>query len=288
MLERLKANCEMVMEKVRKDDWDYLTILDGGERSGKTTLACHMLRFKEPSVERDIQCGIFDTMIRKCVWRFEDAETRFRDANLGGSALMYNEARILGRRAMKELNLRMIDVMTTIGNLNISQDWTFPSFHMLDPYLRQRARLRGYVYTVKGVRGYVTWYVRRQYPFPRGNGETVWWKRAYSDRFPSMATISPQHGEAWYVFNEMDKQHKRNILEGKGESADPKLGIMLRLRERGLFIRDIAEVMDMSRARVGELLKGTHAGKVRIRAPPANKKPVNEGLVVAENTSTIQ
>src|SRR3990172_4680871 len=151
-LERLQMNCDTVMHHVKNQDWDYLMILDGEERSGKTTLGCHVLRFQQPELERDIQCGIYEPFLSHCVWSFEDATSAYAKVEKG-SSMFFNEARILGRRAMKELNLRVIDVLTTMGNLNIAQTWTFPDFHMLDPYLRQRARCRGFVFTSQAVRG---------------------------------------------------------------------------------------------------------------------------------------
>lgn len=252
------ANIVNLMHLVRVDDWDWLMVFDGDERVGKSTIAMHVLLIAEPKLARDIACGIYKNVLARLAWSFDSMVELVRTMP-DGTAMIYDEASLLGREAMREHNLRMVRVMSTVGLRNRLYVWTFPDFYMLDPYLRDgRVRTRGYVRSIKGERGYVTWYVRQRYPFPRPGGETVWWKRGFDTRFSSVASMSKNHAELWELYRERDTSAKDAILEGS--QPDARREIALRLRAEGMNIRQIADTVGRSLGTTGIWLKGVKAG----------------------------
>jgi hypothetical protein len=146
----------------------------------------------------------------------------------------------------------------------------FPDFWRLDLYARIRTRIRGYVYARVyddehvPIRGYIIWYVRIRYPFPR-DGSTVWWQKAYTGRFDHVSRTDANHAEAWARFQERERVAKDSILESS--DTDVRRTIAVRLHAKGMVIRDIADMMGSSKSSVGEWVKS--------------------GLVVADNTTTI-
>lgn len=261
-------NIAKVSEYVRKRDWDWLIVCDGDERIGKSTVSAGLLLAAEPEVERDIECGIYETALSKMAWDFDSMLTLMKELP-DGTAQMYDEASILGREAMKEHNLRMVRVMTTVGHRNRIYIWTFPDFYMLDPYLRDgRVRTRGFVYTTEAERGYVVWYARQRFPFPRPGGETVWWNMGYKGRFRSIPSISENHAEFWALYAERDTAAKTKILEGA--LPDARKEIALRLSEMGQSIRAVAKIVNRSPGTVSAWVKRARdAGLI----PPAGHAP---------------
>lgn len=248
---RTIANIGAALRHVREDDWDWLLVADGDERAGKSTLQAHVryvadAAFREAVLTQDwVRCRA------KLAWTF-DAYTEAVRVALAGDVLQYEESAMLGRTAMSGLNVRMVRVMTTIGNHNVFNAWTFPDYHDLDPYLRKRARTRAYVHTVRGKRGHVTWWVRRRYPWPRPGGSTVWWVRAYSSCFGPFARLGPSEAEYWAKYEEWDDAEKARILAGDGDAEDPVRAVARRLREKGWSFRAIGEVVDRGKSAVAE------------------------------------
>ena len=252
------ANIRHVMYLVRNHDWDWLTVVDGGERTGKSTLSMHRY-IVSGNYMRRVECEEYDTVLAGIAFSFDDLLNTIRTLK-NGSPYIYDEASVLGREAMREHNLRMIRVMSVIGERNLSGDWTFPSFWMLDPYLREgRVKTRAYVYCKRGERGYVSWYVSKRYPWPRSDGSTVWWSLAYQSRFASVQSVGPCYKELWAKYEEKAHVHKESIYAG-GKRADPRREIALRLRSKGMSIREIAPVVNVAVGTLGQWLRGIEAG----------------------------
>lgn len=242
---------------VKNEDWDWLTVLDGDERAGKSTLSIGCMLEAEPMMKRYVESEEYDKFLRLIAFSFDEWLSVLQHVE-NGEGIMYDEASVLGREAMKEHNMRMIRVMTTIGTRNLDQRWTFPSFWMLDPYLRDgRVKTRGYVFTKNGERGYVTWYVRKKYPWPRSNGSLVWWVNAFTDSFTPVAANGPCYAELWSKYEERADKHKKSVYEGKTGGGNDKKDIAIKLRATGMSIREIAPIVGMSVPQVGTWLKGT-------------------------------
>ena len=257
--ERSAMNARNIRALVQKEDWDWLTVYDGDERVGKSTLSIGCMLAADPLMCRHIECEDYDKFLARVSFSFDDWLSVIQSTP-DGEGIMYDEASVLGREAMKDHNLRMIRVMTTIGMRNLDQRWTFPSMWMLDPYLREgRVKTRAYVFTknIDGVvqRGFVTWYVRKKYPWPRADGSTIWWLNAFTDSFTPISDLGPTYAELWEKYEEKANAHKRSVYQAK--TADPKKQIAFNLRDRGMSIREIAPILGMSVPQVGTWLKGT-------------------------------
>jgi hypothetical protein len=250
------------MDFVRNRDWDWMAVLDGDERGGKSTLAMHCLIDSDDTMKNYVETADYAKILERIAFSFDELIEVLEKAP-DGTGLIYDEASLLGREAMKEHNLKMIRVFTTIGLRNRFYWMTFPNFWMLDPYLREgRIRTRGYVFTNKGDRGYVTWYVRKRYPWPRKDGSMVWWAQAYEARFWSVASRGPNYAELWAKYHERETTHKKAVLEGS--MADARREIAYRLHEEpyGMTIRKIAPIVGRSVPTVGEWLKGKPRGRI--------------------------
>lgn len=246
---RSAANVKNIMRLVRTKNWDWVMVLDGDERVGKTDLGALVLIEAQPSVKRAIECEDWEKSLRPIAWEFDGLMNLVRDLPKG-TALVYGEASILGREAMKEYNLRFVRIMATVGLENRLYIFTWPDFWMMDPYLRDgRCRTRGFVTSSRGERGYGTWYIRKRYPFPRPGGETVWWQPAFDFRFPAVYSMGKSFAEWWARYEEREKTAKRKILEGA--SPDVRRELAVNLHREGMGILDIAKRVGRSHGVVG-------------------------------------
>jgi len=241
-----------------KKDWDLLASLDGGERSGKSSVGADLVTVWEPEIERDILCGIHDTFLQRYAWGWGDWYDLLRSSV--NRVVVREEADFLGREAMTEINRRILRVLSTVGRRNNLMVLMFPDFWKLDPYARERTRIRGYVHARNiddrsdgPIRGYILWYVRVKYPFPH-KGSTVWWLRGTTGRFDHISNRSELHGETWARWREKEEAAKNTIL-GASE-PDARKTIARSLKRKGKTVREIAELMDMARGTVGDWVKG--------------------------------
>lgn len=252
-----KANALDVQAICKGQDWDLLLTLDGGERSGKSAVGADLKLVWEPETNHDIACGIFDSFLARYCWSWDDWYQTLRDSQ--AMCVIREESDFLGRESMTETNRRILRILTTVGRRNNEMVLLFPDFWRLDLYARERTRVRGFVHARNlgnsdgPTRGFVQWYVRQRYPFPRSaDGATIWWLRAGTGRFTHMKETSELHNEAWSKFREIEERMKNRVLENS--AVDPRKAIAIRLKERGMTIREIAELIGMSKSRVGELV----------------------------------
>ena len=203
MDERLCKNIDSIMNLVKGHDWDWVMLIDGPERSGKSDLATQVQAYAN---------NFSDPMknIELSVWTFDGLKKVAIDA-AKGSCITFHESGIYGREYKKKVNMEAVRVFTTIGAKNLLFIMTFPSAHMLDPYLRNhRIRTRGYVHTINGERGYVKWYVR---PFGPWADENIAFIETFTSRFQAASSIYP---ELLAEVSKRDIYFKQNLLNGFG------------------------------------------------------------------------
>ena len=262
-------------------DWDLLLTLDGGERGGKSSVMADILLVQEPSIDRDILSGIYDSFQARYAWSWTEWYELLKSST--NRAVIREEADFLGRESMTEINRRILRILTTVGRRNNKMGLLFPDFWRLDIYARERTRVRGFVHarniTEDGPqRGYVNWYVRQRFPFPRSDGNTIWWNRAFTGHFKHISRTSPNHAEAWSRFREKEEIAKNRILDESG--TDPRRKIATELKKRGMKIREIAEIVGAARASVGEWVKGIKMddGKVFLDSISPEDSEPSDGL----------
>ena len=238
-------------------DWDFLLTLDGGERGGKSSVMADILLVQEPEIEKDILSGIYESFEGRYAWSWTEWYDLLKSSV--SRAVIREEADFLGRESMTEINRRILRILTTVGRRNNKMGLLFPDFWRLDLYGRERTRVRGFVHarniTEDGpTRGYVNWYVRQRFPFPRSDGNTIWWHRAGTGHFRHISKTSSCHAEVWARFREKEEMAKNRVLEESG--TDPRKSIATELRIRGMKIRDIADIVGTPRGTVGQWVKG--------------------------------
>lgn len=277
---RVQANIEAVMEFVR-NDWDWVIVIDGRERGGKSDLMLRILYYSNPHIRIAIETADYDFLLRKLSWNFEQYQERIKSGRPGGQ-VGYDEASVLGRESMSEFNRRMIRIMTTVGFKNLLYVWTFPKFGMLDPYIRNhRARTRIFVKTVRGMRGVSNWWISNNMEWPKTEGgTTVYWRKAFSVLLPSFKTMSKNHAEFWAKYQERDEEAKNLVLENS--EIDPRLEIAVRLKGRNLTEEQIGWIVGRSKSWVKQ-----NVSTVYNRASEETKKGKNTGYNTGVDVETV-
>ena len=204
----LTSNLRAIHWAVVNDDWDWLIVIYGRERVGKTVLSALGLFTLEPDLWNGILSGIYEPALARFAWDFDNMVDIVKELPKG-SAIAYQEARMLGREAMKHWNIRMVTVMSTIGSRNIIFFLTFPRFSMLDPYLRMRARTKIHVRTHHGARGYARCYYRAVDAEDRNDDGM---RYAFDTTFRSPEIL----GEFWHKLQERETEVKLDILRRHG------------------------------------------------------------------------
>lgn len=209
--DRTVKNIHGIMTYVTEQDWDWLIVCDGPERSGKTDLSLLALLVSSDDLVSSVESEIYEPILERGAWSLEGMISVI-ESTPRGTALLYAEAALLGREAMSKLNRRMVKVMTTVGMENRLYLWDFPRFRMLDPYIRNsRCRTRAHTFTYKKKRGYVTWWIRREVHTPEGESVPVW-TPVYTSRFPDIKTLGPEYSELWHKWCAVDFVAKKAIL----------------------------------------------------------------------------
>jgi len=249
-----------VLDTVRichERDWDMLLTLDGGERGGKSSLGAEIVCIVEPKIEEDIRCGIYGSFFERYSWDWGSWHDLLKASHR--RIVLREESDFLGRESMTDINRKILRILSTVGRRNNYMVLLFPDFWDLDLYARKRTRIRGYVHarnidkldTEGPTRGFVNWYVRVKYPFQH-NGSTFWHLRAGTGRFTHFSTNSPNHAEAWARWREYEERAKEDILDSSG--PDPRREIARKLKAMGWTIREIADLIGLSKSRVGEFV----------------------------------
>lgn len=201
MEDLLHANIQSVLTQVRERNWDWIVLLDGPERVGKSLLATQILLDTEDFSSNPMRA------LNHLAWDFITYEKRLRDLPRG-SCIVYHEAGLLGRESNSKMNRRMVKIFTASGARNMLTVLTYPSFRLVDPYLRNhRIRTRGYVHTRNGERGYVKWFVKSQTPW-ESDGDTPFLE-TFSSRFYPFEDI---YVPLWAAIEELDRSVKDAML----------------------------------------------------------------------------
>lgn len=133
----LKSNLDVAL-KVNKDDWDFLWIVDGKERSGKSVFAQQLGGYVYPLFS--IDCITFTP---------EQFEKRIKECE-PNSVVIYDEAfgGLNSRGSMSKVNRSIVKMLTEIGFKNLFIIIVLPSLFILERYVTLfRARALFHIYT---------------------------------------------------------------------------------------------------------------------------------------------
>lgn len=250
----LEGNLRNVARLLR-DDWDWVTVIDGYERVGKSTLALQMSMLvdffrrhglEEPYVPEpmDLSHVVFD-------WKsLKNAAVSLPHY----SAIFYDEARMLTRERMKEWNVAMVQALSVIGFRNQFFVFNFPDFWELDPYIKDhRCRIRVHVRSWKGHRGYSLHYVAKKRPFKsKSTRRSTWWEFGFHYTFASLedASWSDEVQDFWRRYREKEVRAKEKILTD--EEENPRETYIIRMVLAGHTDRVIADGLPIGISQVSK------------------------------------
>jgi hypothetical protein len=134
----------VVKPAILQKDKDFVVVIDGGERLGKSTLAQQLAKI----------CNNHFDLVHICMTP-EEFERAIKKASRG-DAIVFDEAftGLSSRSALSEINKILVKMMMEMGQKNLFVFIVLPSFFMLDKYVAiHRSRCLFHVYAKRGKRG---------------------------------------------------------------------------------------------------------------------------------------
>jgi energy-coupling factor transporter ATP-binding protein EcfA2 len=139
-----KSISSKIIPKIKKKDFDWVWVVDGGEGSGKSVLAQQLAKVLDPNFNIDRMC-----MTPK---EFTKAILRAKK----GQCVVFDEAftGLSSRASLTEINKLLVSLMMEMRQKNLFVIIVMPTFFLLDRYVALfRARGLFHVYLKGGKRG---------------------------------------------------------------------------------------------------------------------------------------
>jgi len=134
-------------------DEDYVVVVDGNERVGKSVFAMQLGKYIDPSLTIDRICFSPD---------------EFREAILGakkGQCVIFDEAYrgLAAKGALSEMNKILVSLMMEMGQKNLMVIIVLPTIHLIEKYVALwRARGLFHIYRSHGRKGYWRFYNKKK------------------------------------------------------------------------------------------------------------------------------
>ena len=193
-------------KNVIKKDWDFVFIVDGLERSGKSQFSFQCAKYCDPSFNID---------------RIAFTPDRFKELVLHSQryqAIVYDEAftGMSSRAAMSKVNRLLNQMMAEIGQKNLFIFITMPSFFDLDRYIGlHRSVALAHIYTGDGFeRGFFSFYNREKKKILFLKGKKLY---SYKEPTPNFYGRFTNH----FVIDEEEyRKRKREALQHNEKIRD--------------------------------------------------------------------
>lgn len=203
----LKANLDKVKRLVKKD-WDWVTIVDGAEGSGKSVFAQQIGAYLDPTLNIDRVCFEPDEFKKAVIAAEQYQAVIFDEAFRGMSA----------RRAMSEINHTLNSMMLEIRQKNLYIFIVLPSFFHLDSIIALwRSRVLIHVYASKQKeweRGYFAFFNEDKKKFLYMTG------RKYFSYTKTTPNFRGRFLNGYYVDEILYKEKKVAVLERLANDDD--------------------------------------------------------------------
>lgn len=151
--DRLKKNLDdKVIPSLHKKDKDYVICIDGGEGTGKSTLAFQLGKYVDPTLD-----------LSRIVFTPEDFRQAVFKAKKG-QCIIYDEAftGFSSRSALSGINRALVSLAMQFRQKNLFVIIVLPTIFLLDKYLAMfRTKILIHVYENHGVRGYFRVYPKK-------------------------------------------------------------------------------------------------------------------------------
>jgi hypothetical protein len=216
---KLKKNLKGIKVLILKHDFDWLIVIAGYERVGKSTLALQVCRYIDPKFTEEQV--VFDVRhFSKLVWSLEPGRAILIDE---GATAMFN------RNAMTADVKTGVQILTTMGARNLFVVICVPSFEILDKYIQEH-RVRSVLRVTS--RGNFLFYSKRQIErshYHKTLKKRFWAEPNFQDSFKECS------GELWekYKKRKMDYliERSEHWFEQQTEQGQEKAAIENRLDE---------------------------------------------------------
>lgn len=154
MNDRLKKNIdEGILPDLNKKDKDCILAIDGGEGTGKSTLALQIGKYVDPTL--NLSRVVFDAE------SFKQAVFKAKK----GQCVIYDEAftGLSSRSSLSSINTALVSLMMQMRQKNLFILLVLPTFFLLDKYAALfRTKSLIHVYENKGIRGYFRVYNKKK------------------------------------------------------------------------------------------------------------------------------
>lgn len=225
-----------VIPTLTKKDEDYIFIIDGEERAGKSTFGMQLGKYIDPSLDLDRICFTPDEF-RKAIINAEPHQTViFDEAYRGLSA----------KGALTEVNRLLVSLMMEMGQKNLCVIIILPTFYLLEKYVAIW-RARGLFHVFRGNKGQKGYFVflnkkKKRQLYLKG-------KKDYSYRYVKSGFKGRFYGK--YVVNEQEYRNKKakSLKTGYKNTRQEKYMeqrnrmIYLLYKELDLTLRDLSELL---------------------------------------------
>jgi len=208
---KLRANMEVVKKVIVEQDLDFLLVITGRERIGKSSLALHIAEQVDPDFT--IDQVVFDTQsLYEQVYSLKP-----------GSVVVIDEGAtaFFSRDAMSTDVKDGIKLLTVMGERNLFVIINVPSFFILDKYIREH-RVSSLIRVV--ARGRFKFFSRRRLKAAFFNPKAKkfsWGDPSFKDSFPKYT------GKFWEPYTKKKREYlaarKSNRLEDNGKDKWIKL-----------------------------------------------------------------
>lgn len=234
----LRTELDKVRYRVLKKDFDFVTVVDGREGSGKSVLALQMGAYLDPYFS-----------LEKVVFTSEEFIKKIKDPKIKiGSCIVLDEAfnAINSRASMTEVNRSMGAVATEMRQKNLFIIIVLPSFFDLDKQFSiHRCSSLIHVYLKDNVeRGQFLIFPRSKKLHLYLNG-----KKTYNYSKPK-SPLPPCRFTNHYTVDEQEYRRKKSLAFKKRTVSNQARNW---LNQRNAYIKYIYKVMNLSQDELGKV-----------------------------------
>ena len=249
----LKKNLDLIKDKVCNDEWDWVFIIDGVERGGKSHLAQQIAYYLDPG---------FDTS--RIVFTPEEFVNAVVNAKKN-QAIIFDEALrgLSARSAISQINRAIVRMMAEMGQKNLFIFIVLPSFFDLDRITAlHRARTLIHVYTDNRMN-------RGRFLFFNANKKKRLYllgKKTYNYNVIE-SNFFGTYKENYVIDKKLYEKLKLNALKNLGATEAPKASYAQKLEKQRLMainymkntlklkLKPIGEAFGLDRSTIGRLYK---------------------------------
>lgn len=226
----LKKSLDYI-KTLKGKDWDFVIIVDGRERSGKSVLAQQCAYYLDTTLTLD-----------RITFTPEQFEEACRKAN-PHEAVIFDEAHggLNSQSTLTEISKSIVSMLTEIGQKNLYVFIVLPNFFDLNKYVAiWRSEFLLHIYTQKGrKRGFfsVYNYDRKKKMYIMGRKTYVYCvPRNFYGHFPDGYIIDRE----LYKNKKAQSKYEEDVIESKSDKQDALLEFLL---EAGYSYEQISEGM---------------------------------------------